>query len=68
MTILGETVKAKREHQRVTLREAAKLAGVAHATISRVERGQDPDFRTFARLCKWLGLSPNLFIGDNGLK
>ena len=61
-------MKAKREHQRISLREASKFAGVSHATLSRVERGEEPDFRTFARLCRWLDLSPSLFIGDEGLR
>ncbi len=68
MSLLGETLKARREHLSLGLREAAKLAGVSHATLSRVERGEDPDIPNFAKLCQWLGLAPTMFLSESGLK
>ena len=68
MSLLGETIKARREHLGLGLREAARDAGVSHATLSRVERGEDPDIPNFAKLCRWLQLAPTMFLSDSGLK
>lgn len=67
-TVLGSTVSARREHLSLGLREAARVSGVSHATLSRVEKGEEPDINTFAKLCSWLQLSPTLFLNDNGLR
>ena len=68
MTLLGDMVKARREHLGLGLRDAAKIVKVSHATLSRVERGEPRDIETFARLCHWIGLSSQLFLSDTGLK
>lgn len=68
MSLLGETLKARREHAGLGLRDAAKATRISSATLSRVERGEEPDIVTFARLCKWLGLAPQMFLSDDGLK
>jgi hypothetical protein len=68
LSILGDTLKYRREHDNISLREASKLCGVSHATLSRVERGEDPDMKSFARLCRWLALSPSMFLSENGLR
>ena len=68
MSLLGDIMKAKREHVSIGVREAAKLAGVSHVTISRIERGEDPDIPNFAKVCTWLGLSSSMFLSKSGLK
>ena len=50
------------------LRETAKEIGdVSVSTLSRVEQGKIPDLGTFLRLCRWLGVSPEQFMGE-GMK
>jgi transcriptional regulator with XRE-family HTH domain len=68
VTVLGDAVKYRREHEKIGVREAGQLAGVSPATLNRVERGEDPDIKTFSRLCRWLGLSPTMFLDENGLR
>lgn len=41
---------------------AQEIGGVSASTLSRVEQGKVPDLDTFARLCRWLGVSPNQFM------
>ena len=45
------------------VRAAAAEVGVSSATLSRVENGQMPDLETFAKICRWLGVDPNEFLG-----
>lgn len=40
------------------LREAAKKAKVSAPTLSRIERGGNPDIDTFAKLCGWMSENP----------
>ena len=52
------------EHRRpMGVREAAKTIGIGSATLSRIENGQVPDLETFAKICKWLGEDPRLYLG-----
>ena len=44
------------------LRVAAEEAGVAPATILRVERGEPIDLERFARICRWLKIKPELIF------
>lgn len=46
----------------MTLRDAAKQAGVNFSTLSRIENGKFPDLETFSRLCQWLQISPEVFL------
>lgn len=68
MSVLGDTIKYRREHENIGIRAAAKLCGVSPATISRVENGEEPDLKSFARLCRWLALSPTMFLSQDGLR
>jgi transcriptional regulator with XRE-family HTH domain len=45
------------------IRSAAAEAGVSSATLSRVENGNVPDLATFAKICRWLGVDPAIFLG-----
>ncbi len=48
-------LKAKRQADRLSLRDAAKQSGVSYSTLSRIERGRVFDWETGVALCKWLG-------------
>lgn len=59
--LLASMLKSKRGKK--GLREtAAEIGEVSSATLSRVEQGNLPDVETFIRLCKWLGVSTDIFI------
>ena len=45
------------------VRAAAAEIGVSSATLSRIENGHVPDLGTFAKICKWLGEDPAVFLG-----
>jgi hypothetical protein len=48
---------------RLSVREAAQLAGVAPSAISRVNKEREQGAANVLALCKWLGLDPlNLLI------
>lgn len=47
---------------RISCQEAAKQIGVTKATISRLENKKMPDLITYAKCCKWLGVTMNKFI------
>lgn len=62
MDKLVAMIKAKRADR--GLRVAAKeIGGISASTLSRVERGDIPDLDTFVRLCRWLGVSTEEFLG-----
>lgn len=46
-----------------TLRELARELDISAATLSRVERGREPDLATFALLCWWLDKNPGRYLG-----
>lgn len=58
---LAQLVKKRRGDQGV--RAAAAEIGVSAATLSRVERGHVPDIGTFTKICEWLHVNPNEFLG-----
>lgn len=37
----------------MSLRDAAKVLGLSAGTLSRVERGGDPEINTFVKICQW---------------
>jgi len=45
------------------VREVAREIGISHATLSRVENGNQPDLDTFQKICAWLKVDPNEFLG-----
>lgn len=55
---LAALVKTKRAGR--PYREAAKEADVAPATVLRIEREEPIDLERFARICRWLKISPEL--------
>lgn len=51
---LGRRVRAKREAEELSLREAGKILGMSAATLSRVESGKHlPDRDRLFRLAEW---------------
>ncbi|HEY6329640.1 MAG TPA: helix-turn-helix transcriptional regulator [Blastocatellia bacterium] len=58
---LGSLVRQKRGDAK--LRETAKKIGIGPATLMRIENGRVPDIDTFGKVCRWLGIEPNTFLG-----
>jgi len=53
----GEVIRQRRQELGLSLREAARLAGVNHGDLSRVETGQmPPSAKLAAQVCHVLGL------------
>lgn len=51
---LGETVKAYRFVQRLSLRAVAAEIGISSATLCRIENGYTVDQHVFTKLLLWL--------------
>lgn len=51
---LGIVLKSWRESRKMGIREAAKLLGISHGTLSRIERGKNVDGRTLTKILTWL--------------
>ena len=58
---LAERVLEKRGGNGV--RKAAIEVGIGSATLSRIENGKVPDLETFAKICRWLGDDPAIYLG-----
>ena len=60
---LGERVRALRKSHAMTLEQAAKAAGLARSTLSKIENGQmSPTYDAVKKLAQGLGVSvPQLF-------
>lgn len=54
---MGEKIQAIRESKKISRYELAKLTGLSHMTIYRVERGESPTLKTLAKIAKVLGVS-----------
>ena len=61
---IGDVLQSARMSRGLSLREAAKLAGVDHAYIHRLEtdRRKRPSEATFRKLAKVLHLHGDLFL------
>src|ERR1700761_1018090 len=57
---LAALVKTKRAGR--PYREVAEAADVAPATVLRIEREEPIDLERFARVCRWLKISPELLF------
>ncbi len=51
---LGNVIRLWRRSQDMGVREAAKIFGISHGTLSRIERGEMMDGGTLAKILKWL--------------
>jgi transcriptional regulator with XRE-family HTH domain len=65
---LGERVRALRKARNWTLEQAARQAGLARSTLSKIENGQmSPTFEAVQKLARGLGISvPQLFTPAHG--
>lgn len=52
--MIGELLRHWRSAQQIGVREAAKIIGVSHGTISRIERGYPVDSGTLIKIINWL--------------
>lgn len=51
---LNEVLKEWRWAKKLTTRQFAKMIGSSAATISRIERGENCDGETIAKILRWL--------------
>lgn len=51
--IIGELLKAYRWKTERGIRDVAKEIGTSHGTLSRIERGENVDGRTLAKVLTW---------------
>lgn len=61
---LGAMLRAQRKVSQLSLRDLSDLIGVSFNTLSRVERGQIPDFKNFNLIVDWLGVPAATFLHD----
>ncbi len=59
---LGAMLRAQRKASQLSLRDLSDLIGVSFNTLSRVERGQIPDFKNFNLIVDWLGVPASNFL------
>lgn len=62
--LLARMVREKRGPK--GLREvAAEIGDISAPTLSRIENGKVPDMETFVKICQWLGVSGDTFMGNS---
>ncbi len=61
LATLGVLVREKRGERR--LRDVASEIGISAATLMRIEAGRIPDVETFGKVCLWLGIPSDEFLG-----
>jgi transcriptional regulator with XRE-family HTH domain len=59
---LGAMLRSQRKARQMSLRDLADEIGVSFNTLSRVERGQIPDFKNFNMIVDWLGVPASTFL------
>lgn len=59
---LGRHLKKMREDGETGLREAAREAGIGHATWCRAEQGKPLSAAHFMGLCAWMGEPPYTYF------
>jgi len=52
--MFARVVRNKLVRKGLSARDAAKLIGLSHATISRVCKGGQPDLETYLKIVRWL--------------
>jgi transcriptional regulator with XRE-family HTH domain len=57
--LIGTVIRKWRHAEDLGLRDAAKLIGVTHATLSRIERGKPMGAATLVKLLAWMFSEPN---------
>jgi len=56
----------KMEHEKLSLRNAAKVTGVSHTTLARILNGDAIDLDTVVQVSKWLGLKVSSVLNSFG--
>lgn len=51
---LGQVIRRWRRNSDIGLRAAAREIGISHGTLSRIERGEEMDGQTLAKILRWL--------------
>lgn len=54
---LGGALRARRVEQDLSLRDLENRINVSAATLSRIERGHQPDTEVIGKLAEWLGVN-----------
>ena|SRR2546426_12841755 len=54
---LGRLIADKRRREGLSLRDAAQLAGINHASFHRIEKGEPANGQNLSYLLAWLGIS-----------
>lgn len=62
--VLGFEIRKVRESQDLTQRELASLVGIAQASISRIEHGDNTTYRTLRRIANSLSTPVSYFISS----
>lgn len=55
--LLSKLLQNRRDHNCLSLRDAAEEIGVSAPTLQRIEAGQVPTTSTLLKLVQWLGVS-----------
>jgi DNA-binding XRE family transcriptional regulator len=63
LDLLAVHVTQRRLDSELTQRDAARELRISPSTLCRVESELPCDLETFAKLCAWLGFSPNVYLG-----
>lgn len=56
-TTIARAIFGRRQEGGLTLRDAARAAGVSTSTLCRIERGKMPDVENAVKIAAWLGES-----------
>jgi transcriptional regulator with XRE-family HTH domain len=51
---IGILIQNWRRIQDIGIRDTAKMIGISHSTLSRVERGENTDSATLTKILKWI--------------
>lgn len=51
---ISQVVRFWREGKNIGVREAARIIGISHSTLSRIERGLKYDAETLIKVQRWL--------------
>lgn len=62
LSALASQIRERRRSADLSVRQAADEAGISFMTLSRVEKGSQPDLATFVQLCAWLRVAPETFF------
>jgi transcriptional regulator with XRE-family HTH domain len=52
----------KRKDERQSMDVTCRIIGISKATLSRLEKGNVPDLKTFVTIIKWLKTEPSKYI------